>query len=79
MTPADSTSRTLLTAGDVAGLLGVPPSWVYEQARLGRIPTVMLGRYRRFRREAIEEWVEQLEARPRDRLTAGSPVRMPRG
>ena len=53
---------SLLTADDVAELLSVPKSWVYEQSRLGRIPTVTLGRYRRYRREAIEEWVNQVEA-----------------
>lgn len=51
----------LLTAADVAQLLGVPESWVYEQSRAGRIPTVTLGRYRRYRREAIEAWVEAIE------------------
>lgn len=54
--------ESLLTADDVAELLGVSASWVYEQSRAGRIPTVTLGRYRRYRREAIEEWLEQLEA-----------------
>jgi excisionase family DNA binding protein len=53
---------TLLTAAQVANLLGVPKSWVYEQSRRGRIPTVTLGRYRRYRAEAIAEWVEQQEA-----------------
>ena len=52
----------LLTADQVAELLGVPKSWVYEQSRAGRIPTVTLGRYRRYRREAIDAWLEQLEA-----------------
>jgi excisionase family DNA binding protein len=51
----------LMTAGEVGELLGVPTSWVYEQSRLGRIPTVTLGRYRRYRRSAIEAWVERLE------------------
>jgi excisionase family DNA binding protein len=51
----------LLTAEQVGGLLGVPKSWVYEQSRKGRIPTVTLGRYRRYRAEAIEQWVQQLE------------------
>jgi len=46
----------------VAELLGVPVSWVYEQSRRGRIPTVTLGRYRRYRREAILAWVAELEA-----------------
>jgi excisionase family DNA binding protein len=53
---------SLLTAGQVAKLLGVPTSWVYEQSRRGRIPTVTLGRYRRYRAEAIDEWLEDLEA-----------------
>ena len=43
-------------------MLGVPTTWVYEQSRRGRIPTVTLGRYRRYRAEAIAEWVEQREA-----------------
>ena len=51
----------LLTAGQVAEMLGVPTTWVYEQSRRGRIPTVTLGRYRRYRAEAIAEWVEQQE------------------
>jgi hypothetical protein len=40
----------------------VPTSWVYEQSRRGRIPTVTLGRYRRYRAEAIVDWIEALEA-----------------
>ena len=56
-------STHLLTAAEVASMLGVPKTWVYEQSRAGRIPTVPLGRYRRFRPEAIEAWVEELERR----------------
>jgi excisionase family DNA binding protein len=67
---------SLLTAAEVAELLGVPKSWVYEQSRAGRIPTVSLGRYRRYRREAIEAWVEQLAvpARALVPMQAGAPV-----
>jgi hypothetical protein len=36
-------------------------SWVYEQSRRGRIPTVTPGRYRRFREQAITAWIEPLE------------------
>lgn len=42
-------------------MLGVPKSWVYERARTGRIPTVRLGRYYRFRPEAIERWILEQE------------------
>jgi excisionase family DNA binding protein len=72
---------SLLTAAQVADLLGVPTSWVYEQSRRGLIPTVTLGHYRRYRQEAIEAWIEELEveggisahgARPRHRYTLRS-------
>jgi excisionase family DNA binding protein len=55
-------SGSLMTAAEVARMLGVPTSWVYEQSRRGRIPTVTLGRYRRYRRDAVEAWIEELEA-----------------
>jgi len=64
------TSGSLMTAGEVAELLGVPKSWVYEQSRRGRIPTVMLGRYRRYRLTAIEEWLKSLES-PGPRASTG--------
>jgi len=38
----------LLTAGELADHLRMPISWVYEQSRLGKIPTHKLGRYIRF-------------------------------
>jgi excisionase family DNA binding protein len=49
----------LLTADDVAEMLTMTPGWVYEQSRLGRIPTVRLGRYRRYCADAIEQWIEK--------------------
>ena len=56
-------ANSLLTADQVAQLLGVPVSWVYEQSRRGRIPTVTLGRYRRYRLAAIEDWLQRIESR----------------
>lgn len=51
----------LMTAQDLAELLGVSREWVYTQSRLGKIPTVTLGRYRRYRRSSIEAWIKQIE------------------
>jgi excisionase family DNA binding protein len=51
----------LLTAHEVAERLGVTTAWVWAQTRAGRIPHVRLGRYRRFREQAIEEWIGRLE------------------
>ena len=55
----------LLTARDVAEILGVPVGWVYERSRRGLIPTVTLGRYRRYRAEAVQRWIEATEQAPR--------------
>jgi excisionase family DNA binding protein len=63
-------SDRLLSAEDVAELLGVPKSWVYEQSRLGRIPTITLGRYRRYRRDAIEAWLLENESKGKGTLAA---------
>jgi excisionase family DNA binding protein len=46
----------LLTAGNLAARWQLPRSWVYAATRDGRIPTVRLGRYRRYRLDAIEEF-----------------------
>jgi excisionase family DNA binding protein len=52
----------LLTAEEVAALLRVTPAWVYAQTRRRRIPHLRLGRYVRYRREALEEWMQQVES-----------------
>ena len=51
----------LLTADELAERLGMKTEWVWAQARAGRIPHVRLGRYRRFRESAVEEWLRELE------------------
>lgn len=57
-----STSERLLTAGEVAAFLQVTKPWVYDQTRRHRMPHVRLGRYVRYRRSAVEEWIARLEA-----------------
>ena len=59
----------LLTAEEVAERLGMTKDWVWAQARAGRIPHVQLGRYRRFREDALDEWLAELE----QRSAAGRP------
>ncbi len=55
------TSDTLLTAEEVAALLQVTCAWVYAQTRRHQIPHLRLGRYVRYRRTAIETWIEDVE------------------
>jgi excisionase family DNA binding protein len=47
----------LLSAAELAKLLGVPESWVREQARLGNLPSFKLGHYVRFRLEEVERYL----------------------
>jgi excisionase family DNA binding protein len=56
-----ASANDLLTAQEVATMLGVTTGWVYAQSRNGRIPTITLGRYRRYRRDAILHWLDQIE------------------
>ena len=58
---ATTSAKDLLTAQDVAAMLGVTTGWVYAQSRMGRIPTIPLGRYRRYRRDAILQWLDEIE------------------
>lgn len=55
--PAD-----LLTAQEVAVLLRVTLGWVYNETRRGRIPHLRLGRYVRYRREALDAWMREIES-----------------
>jgi excisionase family DNA binding protein len=51
----------LLEAAEVAELLGVKVSWVRQETRANRLPHIRLGRWRRYRRESIEAWLEENE------------------
>jgi excisionase family DNA binding protein len=53
---ATNGASQLLTAEQLAERWQVPKSHVYRLAREGRLPVVELGRYRRFRLAAIEEF-----------------------
>jgi len=53
---------TLLTVEEVAELLKVPVSWVYDRTRSGgvnRIPGFRLGKYWRFQEAEILAWLER--------------------
>jgi excisionase family DNA binding protein len=54
-------SERLLNAAEVAELFAVPESWVREHTRNGSLPRIQLGRYIRYRREAIVAWLESQE------------------
>ena len=59
------TADDTMTAPEVAEWLRVPQSWVESAARDGRLPSMKLGRYRRFSRSVLEAWrIEQSTGDP---------------
>lgn len=56
------TQRRLLNAEDIAEMLGMRVDYVYALTRRGAIPHLRFGRTLRFRAEAIEAWLEELES-----------------
>jgi excisionase family DNA binding protein len=70
--PHAQTSATelddLMTIADVAALLKVSKSWVYEHTRDGvedRLPAVKLGKYLRFDRNDLRAYVDAKRAASR--------------
>ena len=58
----DAATDELLTAEDVAALLKVKVSWVYDRIRPtsgDRLPHIRLGRYVRFERSAVEDFIRR--------------------
>ena len=56
-------TETLLTVHEVAALLKVPVSWVYEHTRQGcddPLPAVKVGKYLRFFRRDIYDHLETI-------------------
>ncbi len=58
ITPA----KLLLSAEEAARALGIGRTRMYELLRAGNVPSVKLGRSRRIRPEALDEFVERLAA-----------------
>ena len=49
----------LLESEQVAAILGVDVPHVHAQARSGKIPSVMIGKYRRFSPKQLSKWLER--------------------
>jgi excisionase family DNA binding protein len=59
----------LLTADEVAEIIGMRVDYVYALSRRGQIPHLRFGRTLRFRAEAIEAWLGAAERGSLDRST----------
>ena len=54
----------LMTAHQVAELLGVHENWVYDQAARGELPSYKIGGTRRFRPDELDGWIAAHRERP---------------
>ena len=52
-------ANNLLDAEEVADWLGVKEDYVRELGRRGEIPSVQIGKYVRFERSAVRDWIGQ--------------------
>lgn len=49
----------VLTIDELSGYLKIPKSTLYKLVREGQIPCQKVGRHWRFRKEAIDRWLEE--------------------
>lgn len=58
----DPNAVAVLTIDELVDYLRIPKSTLYKLAQEGKIPSRKVGRHWRFRKEAIDRWLEQLPA-----------------
>ena len=49
----------VLTVREIASYLRIPVSTIYMLAQQGKIPCQKIGRHWRFRKEAVDRWLEE--------------------
>ncbi len=67
--------ESMMTARQVAELLGVHENWVYDQAASGRLPSYKIGGTRRFDRDEIRRWIAEHRQPERGHLARREPGR----
>ena len=52
----------ILTVDEISDYLKIPKSTIYKLVREGKIPAQKIGRHWRFRKEAIDRWLENKQS-----------------
>ncbi|MFQ5745144.1 MAG: helix-turn-helix domain-containing protein [Acidobacteriota bacterium] len=58
----DPNATPVLTINELAAYLKIPKSTLYKLAQEGKIPSQKVGRHWRFRKQAIDRWLERSPA-----------------
>lgn len=60
----ERTEDAIFTPESLAEYLQVDTSWVYKQVSLKTIPYFKSGKYTRFKKSAIDKWIDNKSVRP---------------
>ena len=58
----DANDPPVMTIAEVAAYLRIPRGSVYKLAQRGKIPCQKVGRHWRFRREAVDTWLDSAQS-----------------
>ena len=58
MTENKEKNDFLFTVKSLANYLGVSTQWVYERVHLKEIPYIKIGKFPRFRKSDIDQWLD---------------------
>ena len=68
----DHHEEKLLSAGELSERLSLPESWLRNEERLGRIPSIRAGKYVRFKLDEVEKALaERKRLSPEPRSVSG--------
>ena len=62
----DEKLGAVLTIEELSVYLKIPKSTLYKLVREGRVPSQKVGRHWRFRKEAIDRWLDETRAEEPD-------------
>lgn len=51
----------LISLEDLAGKLGVKPSWIYQRTRTNQIPSYRIGKYLKFNESEVMDWIKFMQ------------------
>ena len=57
-----SDKESLLDVKGLAQYLGVKPQWVYERVAQREVPFLKVGKFPRFRKSEIDQWLDTLKS-----------------
>jgi len=62
----DEKPGAVLTIEELSAYLKIPKSTLYKLVREGKVPSQKVGRHWRFRKEAIDRWLDETQAEEPD-------------